>query len=125
MHDDPDWSPPVANTGAVDVSPAGPGGQGAAGVSRAHWQRGFKSEIAHGEWEAWSDLEDDSDGFSTIEWFAKHRETGEERILHHSRFGFQMTEARFRYLVENDFPLPPGKGPWTGPEVDAAMEDGA
>ena len=102
---------------------AGSGGPGTAGVSGADGDG--EGQIESGPWLAVAEDEEDSDRFWTTGWTAVHRETGERRILQVSRFHFAMTTARFRWLVENGFPRPPGKAPWSSSEIDAAMEDGA
>jgi hypothetical protein len=122
---DPDWSPPVENSGALDVSAAGSGKPGAAGVSRPDHGGLDESEIRHGSWRCVEEPEDDSDGFSTPGWHAENIFSGERRLINHSRFGFHMTAARFRWLAEHNFPASPGKGPWTDAAIDDAMEDGA
>lgn len=92
-------------------------------MSRANQSIG-EGPLEHGEWECIEEPEDDSDGFWTVGWRARHKVTGETRLLHHSRFDFQMTPARWRWLVDNDFPRHP-RGNWTSGEIDRAMEDGA
>lgn len=118
---DPDHTPPLANSGVVDVRSAGSSGPRADRVSGAAWRRGTESEIAHGAWRACSEPEDDGDGFTTTNWFARHRWTGEERILHHSRFRFHMTPERFAWLVDKDFPRHP-RGNWDNASIDEAMK---
>lgn len=125
MDHDPLYSPPLASSGVVDVSAAGSDGQGAAGISIADNDSGDEGAIAHGQWECIDTAEQDGDGWSTPGWFARHRITGETRTINHSRFNFHMTEARFHWLAENNFPASPGRGPWTDSAIDAAMEDGA
>lgn len=88
-----------------------------------------EGQIEHGEWECVEEPEEDSDGFYTDGWSAQHKVTGKTRIIHHSRFNFRMTSARFRWLVENDFPkhrtASGGPANWTSAAIDAAMEDGS
>lgn len=115
----------LVNSGALDVSVAGPARPGTAGVSGADCPGDDEGTIEHGEWACIFEPEEDSDGFYTDGWHAQHKVTGKTRIIHHSRFDFTMTPARFRWLVDNDFPLRPGKGNWTNAAIDAAMEDGA
>jgi hypothetical protein len=122
---DPDYTPPLANSGALDVSAAGSGKPGTAGVSRPDQPGSGEGEIRHGSWRCVEEPEDDGEGWSTPGWHAENIFSGEHRILQHSRFGFHMTAARFRWLVENNFPASPGRGPWTDAAIDAAMEDGA
>lgn len=126
--------PPVlANSGAVDVRAVGSQQTAPAGVSspaRPRDEQGLNRDygpvvFTHGAWECREGDYEDGDGFTTTEWTAHNRETGERRLMQLSRFHFTMTEARWRWLVENDFPRPPGKGPWSGSEIDARMEDGA
>jgi hypothetical protein len=81
------------------------------------------SEDQLGEWECVEEPEEDGDGFTTPGWFARNRDTGQRRIIHHSRFNFTMTPERFRWLAEHNFPASPGRGPWTNEAIDAAMED--
>ncbi len=84
----------------------------------------LRMPIRHREWDCIEETEDDSDGcFTTPGWHARNRVTGESRVIQHSRFGFEMTQARFRWLVEHGFPLPPGNGPWTNATIDTAMEE--
>ncbi|MFL5900913.1 MAG: hypothetical protein ACJ75S_06905 [Solirubrobacterales bacterium] len=84
-----------------------------------------EGQIQHGSWLCIEEPEDDRDGFTTPSWHAEHKWTRERRAINHSRFGFHMTAARFRWLAENNFPASPGRGPWTDAAIDAAMEDGA
>jgi hypothetical protein len=119
------YTPPLANSGAMDVSAARPGEPGAAGVSGLEGISLEEGPIVHGLWECIEEPEEDSDGWTTPGWHARNTVTGETRTIYHSRFSFHMTEARFRFLVDHGFPRPPGKGPWTDAQIDAAMEDGA
>lgn len=79
--------------------------------------------IEHAGWRAVETDERDGDGFVTPHWHAER--AGETRTLHHSRFDFEMTPARFGFLVGNDFPQHRGVGPWTSAEIDAAIADSA
>lgn len=113
---DPDWNPPLANSGTVDVRPA---------TQPKRWTPNDPIVAEHGEWDCRESIDDDSDGFTTPGWTAYHRETGESRILHLSRFNFRMTPERFAWLVDNDFPRAMGNhGPtnWTNAAIDAAMK---
>lgn len=62
----------------------------------------------------------DSEGFVTDLYYA--RSDAEDRLIHHSRFDFSPTQARFDWLVRNGFPHSPGGGPWTSVLLDAAMD---
>lgn len=71
-------------------------------------------------YKGWTLVEDpyeDGDRFERL-WSEAHHESGRRQILHVSDFTFRMNQARFNWFVDNDFPLPPGKGPWSSDAVD-------
>lgn len=63
--------------------------------------------------------EDDGDSFTTTGYVAVRDDV--VVLLRHSRFEFTPTQARFDYLVLNDFPRAPGGGPWTNAKIDRAI----
>jgi hypothetical protein len=71
--------------------------------------------------EGWSLMwteEEDGDFFLTDLYFA--RSDTEDRLIHHCRFDFTPTQARFDWLVRNGFPST--RGSWTDAKIDAAIE---
>lgn len=79
--------------------------------------------IERNGWTCTEDADYDSDGFWRPNWTA--RRGTEERMLPVSSFAFDMTAQRFAYLVDHDFPSPPGIGPWCNADLDKAIADEA
>lgn len=68
-------------------------------------------------WVLMHDDYEDGDGFLR-NWWEAHHFSGAHRILQVSDFSFTMNQDRFNWLVENDFPHSPTKGPWSSDEID-------
>lgn len=78
----------------------------------------FVSDIApHNGWVLLEDDYEDSDGFWRT-WYEAHHPINGRRIMDVSDFNFTMTQQRFNWFVDNDFPPRPNKGPWYNTEVD-------
>ncbi len=67
-------------------------------------------------WVLMHDIYQDADGFNRNWWEARHF-GGATQLLQVSDFSFAMTQARFNWLVENNFPQSP-RGPWSSDEID-------
>lgn len=59
----------------------------------------------------------DSDDFNR-NWWEAHHFSGASQILQVSDFSFTMNQDRFNWLIENNFPRSPTKGPWSSDEID-------
>jgi hypothetical protein len=64
-------------------------------------------------WSLWEDDYEDGDRFWRKWYEARHPEHG-HRLL-------QVSD--FNWLVENNFPLSPTKGPWSSAEIDKRIAD--
>lgn len=74
------------------------------------------------DWTLVEDDYDDSDGFLR-KWYEAHHPVLGRRLLQVSDFTFTMTQDRFNWLVDNDFPSSPTKGPWSSAEIDKRIAD--
>lgn len=76
-------------------------------------------------WRLWSHAEWDGDDFAYLEYFARHAELG-DRALQVSRFRWSPSQARFAWIVRNDFPPRPNAfGAWDDCDVEEAMAAGS
>lgn len=68
-------------------------------------------------WTLMHDIYEDGDGFNRNLWEAHHF-SGARQVIHVSDFSFTMTQSRFNWLVENNFPRSRTKAPWFSDEMD-------
>ena len=80
--------------------------------------------LPHEGWYLWEDDYDDSDGFLRT-WYEARHIRGGHRLLQVSDFSFTMTQERFNWLVDNNFPQcrvqhshGPVLVPWSNDSID-------
>jgi hypothetical protein len=84
----------------------------------------------HLGWELFHDEYEDGDRFPRY-WWEAHKDGG-HKLLQVSDFNFTMTQARFNWLVENDFPHHyvqhshgPVGVPWSNDAIDERIANAA